>query len=262
MKTGLVSVTFRPKTPEQVVALVAKGKLDAIEWGGDIHVPHGDVERAKQVRRMTLDAGLIVASYGSYYRAAHSENDNLPFAKVLDSALALDAPTIRVWAGTLGSAKADAANRAAVADDLRRIGSMAAGEGITVSLEYHGGTLTDTNESAAQLLQDVNHPNIRLYWQPPEGDEAYRMAGLKAALPVLSNLHVFHWVMCNGQRERCPLAEGHESWKTYFRAVRETGRPHAALLEFVRGDSDEQFLADAATLRDWVAQEHAAGARV
>ena len=43
--TGLVSVTFRDKTPAEIVSEVKKAGLDAIEWGGDVHVPHGDVKR-------------------------------------------------------------------------------------------------------------------------------------------------------------------------------------------------------------------------
>ena len=84
MKTGLVSITFRKKKPEEIVALAAKGGLEGIEWGGDVHVPHGDMAAAKNARLLTTGAGIEVAAYGSYYRVAHSEQvDNLPFAKVL-----------------------------------------------------------------------------------------------------------------------------------------------------------------------------------
>src|SRR3954469_7051647 len=103
LRTGLVSVTFRPLSPQHVVELVRQAKLDAIEWGGDIHVPHGDVAAAREVWTMTLDAGLAVAAYGSYYRAGVSETDGLPFARVLETAVQLAAPTIRVWAGSKAS---------------------------------------------------------------------------------------------------------------------------------------------------------------
>ncbi len=43
IKSGLVSITFRQLTCEQIVDLVSKAKLDAIEWGGDIHVPHDNM---------------------------------------------------------------------------------------------------------------------------------------------------------------------------------------------------------------------------
>ena len=48
-RTGLVSVTFRKLTPEKIIELVSEAGLNAIEWGGDVHVPHGDLKRAAEV---------------------------------------------------------------------------------------------------------------------------------------------------------------------------------------------------------------------
>ena len=66
--SGLVSVTFRALSPAEIVELVARAGLEGIEWGGDVHAPHGDVARARDVYRRTVDAGLAIPSYGSYYR--------------------------------------------------------------------------------------------------------------------------------------------------------------------------------------------------
>ena len=123
---GLVSITFRKLSPAEIVALVRKAGLRGIEWGGDIHVPHGDIGRAREARALTEEAGLAVAAYGSYYRAGWSETNGLPFKRVLDSAVELGAPTIRVWAGGKGSADVDEAGRWAVIEDLRRVAALAA----------------------------------------------------------------------------------------------------------------------------------------
>ena len=47
IRTGLTSVTFRQKTIDEIVALARKAQLDGIEWGGDVHVPAGDVQAAR-----------------------------------------------------------------------------------------------------------------------------------------------------------------------------------------------------------------------
>ena len=65
IKTGLVSITFRKKSPEEVVALVCDAGLDAIEWGGDIHAPHGDLAKAREIREMCDSRGIAIPSYGS-----------------------------------------------------------------------------------------------------------------------------------------------------------------------------------------------------
>src|SRR5512137_1553394 len=112
IKPGLLSITFRKHSPADIIALVRQAQLTSIEWGGDVHVPHGDLARAGEVARQTTDAGLQVSAYGSYYRLGQSETAGLPFEKVLETAVALGAPTIRVWAGTVGSQQADAQQRA------------------------------------------------------------------------------------------------------------------------------------------------------
>ena len=254
--SGLVSITFRKLVPRAIVDLVRQAGLASIEWGGDVHVPYGQADIAATVAAMTGDAGLQVASYGSYYRAGVSEADGLAFERVLETAVVLSAPTVRVWAGHRGSAEADASARAAVIEDARRIAELAQAAGITVSFEYYRGTLTDTNASALALLQEIAHPNIRSYWQPPVGAPlAYCGQGLDRVLPYLTNVHVFHWLADPSGRDvdRRALAEGDAVWPQYLSKLAATGRDHFALIEFVRGESPEQFLADAQVLKNWLA---------
>lgn len=252
--TGLVSVTFRNLSPADIVALVDEAGLDAIEWGGDVHVPHGELEAAAEVGRLTREAGLTVCSYGSYYRAAESPRKGLSFETVLRTAEKLRTPMIRVWAGARGSDAADAEYRGRVVEDLRRVGSLAESEGMGISLEYHGNSLTDTNDSACELIRELDHPNVWFYWQDRLGkapDES--LAELKRLQHRVSNLHIYCWLKRNGELERHPLADGAEAWRKYFDAMRDTGRDHYGLIEFVADDSPEQFLRDAAVLKEWLA---------
>jgi hypothetical protein len=247
--SGLVSITFRQISPREIVDLVVRAGLAGVEWGGDIHVPHSDLRRAREVRRMTQDAGLQVTAYGSYYRVEH--DDPAPFEPVLATAVELGAPAVRVWAGTRGSAEADAAYRAEVIDLSRRIADMAASAGVTVAYEFHADTLTDTNVSARNLLETVAHGNVKSYWQPPRGSEvAYNLDGLDAVLPWLLHAHVFSW---GAAGERLPLAAGEEGWMQYLHKIAFSGRDHFAMLEFVQDDVPESFLRDAVTLKRWLA---------
>jgi sugar phosphate isomerase/epimerase len=246
---GLVSVTFRSLAPGEIVRVAHESGLRGIEWGGDVHVPHGDVKRAGEVARMTRDAGLAVAAYGSYFRLGQSAAGGLPFARVLETAVALGAPSIRVWAGTIGSDKADDAHRRQIADESHHIADAAAAAGVVVAYEYHGGTLTDAQASTAALLASVPHPNLKTLWQPSipmSIDE--REAALVDVLPRLLNVHVFQW----HDGARLPLREGATEWARYLAKVRSTGRDHYALLEFVRNESVEQLREDAVVLREWV----------
>lgn len=246
---GLVSITFRQLAPREIVALVAEAQLAGIEWGGDVHVPHGDLARAKEVGRITRDAGLAVAAYGSYYYVGKSENEGLAFTSVLETAVALGAPLIRVWSGNTGPAQTDAVTRQRIVTDSQRIATLAAAAQVPVAYEFHGGTLTETAASALDLLRTVRHPNLATLWQTPLGlDDAACAASLRQLLPEVRNLHVFHW-----DTDRRPLAEGAARWRTLFGILSETGRDHYALLEYVANDDQQSFRRDAQTLRELVA---------
>ena len=248
IRPGLVSISFRKLTTIEIIALCVRAGLQGIEWGGDVHVPHGDADVARDVAQATVAAGLSVAAYGSYYRVGETQ-DNPEFADALASAQALGAPTIRVWPGKRGSADADAAYRSQVVGDLQRIASMAAEAGIAVACEFHGGTLTDTNDSALAMYQEANHPNLLAYWQPMVGHPlSYCVDGLTALLPRLSNLHLFHWAVQDGKRVREPLATGTDRCAQYLAVADQAQGDRWALLEFVRDDDPEQLVADAATL--------------
>jgi len=249
---GLVSVTFRKLTPAEVAALVKKGGLKSIEWGGDIHVPHGDLARAREVRELTLEHGLTTAAYGSYYRVGQSEGAGLAFESVLETAVELGAKTIRVWPGGVGSDSVDEDGRWKIIHDLRRIATLAAKVNVSISIEFHGGTLTDTNESASKLLVEVDHANVFTCWQPHNGEATDEcVAGLQAVLPRVSNIHVFHWWPTAAERH--PLADGAERWARFWPLIKQVPGDRHALLEFVQEDSPEAFLRDAATLRQWLA---------
>ena len=142
-RIGLCSVTFRQLTAEQVITAAAAAGLESIEWGADIHVPAGDPARAEVVAQRTADAGLAVASYGSYWRADGE------ISPVLDSAAALGADRMRIWAGRIGSAEASEAERSAITEAIADACASARERGITLALEYHSGTIADTRRFGA-----------------------------------------------------------------------------------------------------------------
>jgi len=259
IQTGLVSVTFRKLTPRTIVDLVAEAGLDAIEWGGDVHVPHGETETARTVRRMTEDAGLTISSYGSYYRVGHSEP--VPFETVVETAVALGAPIIRVWAGRQGTGTADEAYWNRVIEDSVDCADLAAGVGLGIAYEYHGNTLTDTDEAAVRLLRAVNHDAVTTYWQPRgHATIEENLAGLTGVLPWLSHIHIQSWRPQQGQSRpqqgngaegpaRAPLSAMTGPWSHWLDTAATAPGDRVAMIEFVAGDAPEQLLTDAEVLK-------------
>ncbi|MBS1906977.1 MAG: sugar phosphate isomerase/epimerase [Actinobacteria bacterium] len=247
IRTGLCSVTFRQLDPAGIAALASDAGLQVIEWGGDVHVPPGDARRAAEVAAITADAGLAVCSYGAYFRAQPGEG----IAPVLDSAEALGADRIRVWAGRIGSADATPTERAHIIDGLARAAAEAGGRGISLALEFHGGTLADDAEQTLRVLEEVGSPNLSTYWQPTvAAPDAVAVAEYQRIADRVSAVHVFSWWPAV---ERLPLTGRDGLWRAFAAAAAAAPvPPRDALLEFVPDDDPAALAAEVAALRAYL----------
>ncbi|MDD4413768.1 MAG: TIM barrel protein [Oscillospiraceae bacterium] len=248
-QTGLVSVSFRKESPEAIISAVCHAGLDGIEWGGDIHVPPGDIKNAARIGLLTEEAGLKSFAYGSYYRLGQSARPEENFKRTAETALALGAPVIRIWAGVKGSNETAPDSRAAMEQEVSKLAEIADRYKADIALECHPGTLTDDWKSSLDFIHTVNHPRVKLYWQPNQfHDEAYnRMAACELA-PYTINLHVFHW---DAQR-RYPLSDGCAAWNTYLKPFQSQQNRYGLLLEFMHDDRMESLADTAATLKSWI----------
>lgn len=255
-KPGLVSISFRQLSPEEIIETTQALPIKGIEWGGDVHVPHGDTATAERVGRLTRDAGLEPFCYGAYYRfrELHPEkNEPGPeIEAVLDSAQALGAPRVRLWAGEMDYEKATPEYRRAVAKRAHEVAQLAQDRGLAIDLEFHGGTLNNSAEHSLELLDMISHPNVHTLWQPavPLSVEQ-RIEGLKKLLPRVSNIHCFHWGP-GGWKERYALEEGKDAWRAYLDVFRKTDTPRWISLEYVKDDSLESLSRDSKTLAELV----------
>ncbi|MBR3928768.1 MAG: TIM barrel protein [Clostridia bacterium] len=247
LKSGLVSITFRNKTPLEICALSQRAKLSAIEWGGDVHVPPKG-NKAKETLHLTHEHGLTVSSYGSYFRLGQGLD---AFMYNLEEAIKLTAPVIRIWAGTLGSAEYREDERRAITDEMMIVSEKAYEAGVSVALEYHPNTLTDDRQSVKRLLKETAGEKYSplFYWQPRwDWDKEETLAALSDLGERLSHAHVFAWTHTQNGIIRNPISEG-EDLLARALSVKKEG---FALIEFVKDDSDEMLLMDSATINKWI----------
>jgi sugar phosphate isomerase/epimerase len=256
IKAGICSVSYRKKTVPEIVDLARRAGLDGVEWGGDVHVPHGDLGTARDTLAQCRDAGLDCPSYGSYYRVGVSEARGLRFAEVLATAAALQVRTIRVWAGTTNLEEAAEGDVERVVADTFRIARMAEDAGMTISFEYHGGSYTNTDANARIFADRVVHPSVRFYWQPPHGQDTDAcLAGLQARQDRITNVHVFHWRLreeSGGKTviENLLLEEGVGRWQRFLNLLAVLPGEHWAHLEFTRNEDPANTVRDAHALRE------------
>lgn len=241
----LTSVTFRRMKPEEILRVAARAGIEGIEWGGDVHVPAGDLAAARRVRALCEDAGIPALSLGSYFFL----NAGMDFRPVLETALALGVRDVRIWAGAvrLDGSFYQPQEIAQGAQELRAVCDCAQAEGVRIHVERHRGTMTHTPAQASSLFAQAQAPNLHSYWQPnPEKDTEENLSCIAALRPHISHVHVFTWTADN---TRLALADGADAWKRYIAAL----GPRRYMIEFVRGEEPAQLLQDASHLRAWLA---------
>ncbi|WP_248763393.1 sugar phosphate isomerase/epimerase [Pseudarthrobacter sp. SSS035] len=233
---GICSVTLRNSSIEDVVDVVSTARLAGIEWSSQAHV--FDAAAALRAKQATAAAGLKVLSLGSYYRVG-SRGD---FGAVTALASALGAPRIRVWAGESASLDASSQVWDAVVEDAQRISGLAAGYGLEIAFEYHGGTLTDSAETTLELLARVGRPNVGTYWQPAVGlTDEQAVESLRQVLDHVLGIHCFSWWP---GRERLPLTDRKQLWHSVAEILRDRGASTDLMLEFVEADLPENVIRD------------------
>ena len=213
---GLVSVSFRNLSCEEIVKLCIENGLTSVEWGGDIHIPAGDIAAAEEAFALCQKSNIEIAAYGSYYRVCKNETVNPPWEKVVETAAALHAPIIRVWICEHGSEEVSDDEFQRAVKECREICDIAQKQNITVCCECHPNTLTDNYIYTVKLLKQVDRPNFKLYWQPNQHKSIeYNLEAIRSMKDYTLNVHTFYWEGIN----KLSLSCGVSIWKKYLEAL-------------------------------------------
>ena len=242
MKTGMTSLTLRNHTPREVVEIAVEAGLGGIEWGvSDTHVVLGDLKRAKEIADICADQNIEVFALGSYCRM-ETESD---LRSAVETAAALGAPIVRIWAGTKSPNECDEEYTDLIVRNTRHMADIAEGYGICLGFEFHGGTLTQTAEDAVNLIKRIDKPNVALYWQPDfelNAEENY--ASRNVVLPYcVGNMHIQNYTPENGYGN---LSETEDTLIKYYDDIK--NKDYCLMIEFVKDGLVENLISDADTL--------------
>lgn len=240
-KTGLVSVSFRHETPETIINEAKKAGLSCIEWGSDIHAPCDDIENLRKIALMQKNAGLYCSSYGTYFRLG--VNDISELAAHIDAAEILGTDILRLWCGNKPFCQYSEDEKRDFFEECKKAAAIAEERNVTLCMECHNGTFTDTKEGAIELMKFINSPYFRMYWQPNQFvsiDENKKYARLLASFTKV--IHVFNWTADS----RFPLEKAACLWKEYLSYFNGS---QTLLLEFMPDDSIASLTEEAQTLK-------------
>lgn len=241
---GLVSVSFRGKTPEEIVRAAAAAGLSCIEWGSDVHAPCEDISKLQSIAQLQKEHGIYCSSYGTYFRIGVNAAEELE--RYIAAAEILGTKVLRLWCGNKGSAKYTAEEREKLLAECIALAEIGEAHGVKLCMECHLNTFTDTKETALWLMESVNSPNFRMYWQPNQyASEAENLVYAKLLSPYTEYIHVFHW----REKEKFPLHESREIWKKYLSCF--SGNK-TLLLEFMPDGKIESLPGEASALAEIV----------
>ena len=242
---GLVSISFRKHTPAEIIKAVKNAGLTCIEWGSDVHAPARDTVRLREIAALQEEYGVTCSSYGTYFRLGST-----PLAELTDyiaAAKILGTNILRLWGGTKKGEDMTPEELAAFTDTCKQAAAMAEEAGVILCLECHMLSITETPDYAVALMEEVNSPAFRLYWQPFQWlDSEGSLAVAKAYAPFAEHVHVFNWQSPKMAPAKLPLAEAVEDWRAYLSVL---PPPRTLLLEFMPDDRIETLPAEAEALR-------------
>ena len=244
-RLGLVSISFRSHSPKEILAAVKQAGLTCVEWGSDVHAPCRDMDRLQEIAALQKEYGISCSSYGTYFRLGVT-----PMEELIDYVAAaeiLGTNVIRLWCGSKSGADMTAKELEALLAACRRAAAIGREHDVIFCMENHHGTLTERLEDSLMLMNAVNSPHFRLYWQPFQWLEAEENLHIAQKLaPYTEIVHVFQWKAPKLNPTRFSLYLGVDEWRDYLKVM---PAPRTLLLEFMPDDQLSTLPIEAEALR-------------
>lgn len=240
-KTGLVSVSFRSLSVDEIIALAREAGLEYIEWGTDVHATVGDRARLEYIRDAQAAAGVRTSSLGTYFCIGTDSTESL--TEYIRAARLLCTDVLRIWCGKKGYMDMTEEERAYIRAEAKKAACIAQDEGVILCLECHNHTYTDSLEGALDIMKSTDSDSFLMYWQPNQfksEDENLKYAA--EISKYTKNIHVFNW----SGKERYPLSLGASIWQSYLSVFR---KDTMLLLEFMPDNDPRSLAREAESLR-------------
>lgn len=237
MKLSICTISFRHHlhSIDELARWAQEQHFQGIElWG--IHAKHL-ADNSYYGKDWLKSYGLETSMLSDYLPLEASISDMMTETRKL-SALAVRWGTnkIRTFVGKKGSAETSPEERAALVDRLRMLCEFVQSEGQLLLVETHPNTLTDNLPSTLQLLEETDHPALRVNFDVLHMWEsgADPLSAVRELHPVVSHFHlkniasrsqlnVFEpgnvYAAAGSREGMVPLFEGVVNYRAFLREV-------------------------------------------
>lgn len=242
---GIASVSFRKNSVEEIINAVKESGLTCIEWGSDVHARPYDEEALNKINYLQENANITTSSYGTYFEIGKTEFSELE--GYIFAAKKLGTDILRLWCGTKGSLEYTAEEKETVFEIARKAAKIAEKHNVFLCLECHPNTLTDKKEAALEIMEAVNSPFFKMYWQPNQFETLEEnIAYIRLLKPYITHIHVFN----REGHEVFPLRDNPFKWQTFLSKL--GMEEMTLLLEFMPDNKIESLNEEANALIDIV----------
>lgn len=188
------------------------------------------------------ECGIRCCSYGTYFRLGVTPICELE--GYIDAAKILGTDILRLWCSDKGSAEFSDAEKQELFVECRKATVIAEKHNAKLCMECHNGTYTDTLPAALELMNAVNSPNFRMYWQPNQFKSLEdNLLYAKKISSYVEIVHVFNWK----DKNKFSLSESIDIWRQYLVSL-QIEKP--LLLEFMPDGNIETLIREATMLKE------------
>lgn len=257
-------------TPEytvcEAIELLHKMGADGVEIvvqddyksGLPTHCSREILEQVKQCAQDNHIQIICLTPYNSYFNSLDEEVRQKELAAIEDVIGYCDflgAKYIRIYGGNLVAEDTEKLEErwAKLVESLQYLGDKVAAKGVTLVVENHFNTMAVSAKQSAKLMEDVNHPAVRILYDQANlaftGNEDYVQA-IQTQQQYVAYMHVKDLVFKEGvaftssdvahpkEEERNVytriVGEGVLPWPEILRAVKERGYDGWLSLEYER----------------------------
>lgn len=215
--------------------------LKYIEWGSDVHAPKDDRKKLAELVELQKKYRIECCSYGTYFKLGETPLSELE--GYIEAASMLGTGVLRLWCGSKNSQEYDQEQKERLFAECKEAAKIAREHNAILCMECHERTYTNIKEAALELMQSVDSPSFRMYWQPNQFRSVEENCESAQLLkPYTCNVHVFNWQ----GNDHYDLNDGVDVWKRYLSCF---DGERALLLEFMPDDRIESLVSQADALR-------------
>ena len=241
---GICTIALKNTAINEVIRIASEAGADGIEvWGQPEHIRYPLDERTTaEIGEKASQADLEVCALGSYYRPCRSPEYHgvavIPQNQVRIASL-LGTSLIRIWAGSQNFDECSGEERKRVCAEIRQFAEVARDAGLTVVLERHSGTLTNSWSSPAAVLDEIRMDNVFLNYQVvyPTGIEdlkAHAVKDYQKYLPISAHAHLQNYTRGgDGTLRRSFLEDGVIDYSLLGDAAVHAGYTGFFMIEFL-----------------------------